>query len=42
MFGYLIATGYSEINATFADESGDVGGWEEDEGYGMVFDKSDI
>ena len=42
MFGDLISAGYTEVDSTFTDKSRDIGGWEEDEGYGMVFDKGNV
>jgi hypothetical protein len=38
----LVAAGDSEVNTTFADEGGDVGGGEEDEREGEVFDERNV
>ena len=42
MFGDLISACYTEIDSTFTDKGGDIGGGEEDEGYGVVFDEGDV
>ena len=42
MFCHLIAAGYAEINAAFANEGGDVACWEENEGQGKIFHERDI
>lgn len=42
MFGDLIPAGYTEVDSAFADKGGDIGGGEEDEGYGVVFDEGDV
>ena len=38
----LVAAGDSEVNAAFADEGGDIGGGEEDEREGKVFDERNV
>ena len=42
MFGHLILACYTEIDSTFTDKGGDIGGGEEDEGYGVIFDEGDV
>lgn len=42
MFSHLIAASDAKVDATFANKGGDVGSGEEDEGYRMVFDESDV
>ena len=42
MLSDLVTTRYSEIDAAFADESGDVSGGEEDEGYRVVLDEGNV
>lgn len=42
MFGDLIPAGYTEVDSAFADKGGDIGGGEEDEGDGVVFDEGDV
>ena len=38
----LVAAGDSEVNTALADEGGDVGGREEDEREGKVFDERNV
>lgn len=38
VLGDLVAAGDTDVNAAFANEGGDVGGWEEDECNGQVLD----
>lgn len=42
MFSDLVATCDSEVDAALADEGGDVGGWEEDEGEREILYKCDV
>lgn len=42
MLGDLIKARDAEINLTLANECGDVGGGEEDEGDGKVLDERDV
>lgn len=42
MFSDLIPAGYTEVDSAFANEGGNVGGGEEDEGYRVVFDEGDV
>lgn len=42
MFCDLITAGYTEVDSAFANKGGYIRGGEKDEGYGMVFDESDI
>lgn len=42
MLGDLVAAGDTDINATLADESGDVGSGQEDQGNGKVLDESNV
>ena len=42
MLGDLISASYTEVDSTFTDKGGDIGGGEEDEGYGVVFDEGDV
>jgi len=42
MFSDLIATGDAEVDSSFANEGGNVGGGEEYQGYGEIFDKRDV
>ena len=42
MFGDLIPPGYTEIDTTFTNKGGNIGGGEKDEGYRMILDERDI
>ena len=42
MFGDLIPAGYTEVDPTFTNEGGDIGGGKEDKGYGVILDESDV
>jgi len=42
MLGYLIATSYAQVYATFANECGDVCCGKEDEGDLVVLDKRNV
>lgn len=42
VFGDLVAAGDTDINAALADEGGDVGGGQEDQGNWEVLDEGDI
>ena len=42
MFGNLISAGYTEVDSAFANKGRDIGGREEYEGYGVIFDESNV
>lgn len=42
MLGDLVTAGNTNVNATLADEGGDVGGGQEDERNGQVLDQGDV
>jgi hypothetical protein len=42
MFSHLVAARYAQVDAALANEGGDIGGREEDEGEGEVLDKGNV
>jgi hypothetical protein len=42
VFGDLVATSDADVNATLANEGGDVGGGQEDQGNGEILDEGDV
>lgn len=42
MFSDLITAGYTEVDSAFANKGRDIGGGEEYECYGVVFDEGNV
>lgn len=42
VFLYLIPAGDTKIHLALADEGGNIGGWEEDQGNGEVLDEGNV